>query len=174
MASGLSLLTFILREPGDVDAKMCRKLVEYMVEFVDGLVNDEGLPLQGILKGCTAIQEVITLAVGDSPRTNDETGLPIYSHPQTQASPIQEPETTYMTVTNLWQAVISLLQRMTHPMYVAQALLGNTPNRDTPVARLLSEALSMPWHAESSFSPWVPEALRPGGYGFKFDLTPPV
>ena len=60
---------------------------------------------------------------------------------------------------------------MTHPMYVTQALLGNTPNRDTAVARSLSEALSMPWEPESSFSPWVSEALQPGEYGFKFDLT---
>lgn len=56
-------------------------------------------------------------------------------------------------------------------MYVAQALLGNTPNRDTAVARSLSEALSIPWDAESSFSPWVPEALRPGSHGFKFNFT---
>lgn len=60
---------------------------------------------------------------------------------------------------------------MTHPMYVAQALLGNTPNRDTAVARSLSEALSIPWDAESSFSPWVPEALRPGSHGFEFNFT---
>lgn len=147
-------------------------MVEYMVEFVAGLVNDEALPLQGILKGCAAIQEVVTLAVGESPAMDVETGLPAYSHPQTQASPSQEPAVTLITGTNLTQAVLSLLQRMTHPMFVAQALLGNTPNRDMAVARLLSEALSMPWDAESSFSPWVPEALRPGVYGFKFDLTP--
>ena len=60
---------------------------------------------------------------------------------------------------------------MTHSMYVAQALLGNTLNRDMAVARSLSEALSIPWDAESEFSPWVPEALRPGGYGFKFELA---
>ena len=73
---------------------------------------------------------------------------------------------------NLPQAIFSHLQQMTHPMYVAQALLGNTPNRDAAVARLLSEALSMLWDAESSFSAWLSEALRPGVYGFKFDLTP--
>ena len=60
---------------------------------------------------------------------------------------------------------------MTHPMLVAQALLGNIPNRDTAAARSLSAALSMPWEAEAPFSPWVPAGLRPETYGFKYDLA---
>lgn len=86
LASGLALFALILREPSHAEANLTRELVRSMVQFVDDLVNDEALPLQGILTGCTAIQEVITNAVGENPSVNAETGLPTYSHPQTQAS----------------------------------------------------------------------------------------
>ena len=60
------------------------------------------------------------------------------------------------------------LENMTHPMLITQALLGNIQNRDTALARSLSAALSMPWDADSPFSPWVPVAQQPATYGFEY------
>ena len=66
-------------------------------------------------------------------------------------------------------ANIPKIKKMTHPMLVALALLGNIQNRDTALARSLSAALSMPWDADAPFSPWVPVAQQPATYGFKYD-----
>ena len=91
LASLLALSTFILRRLSQVEEKLCRKLVRSTVEFINNLVNREGLPFQAIQKGCTAIREVIANAAFESPRLDIKTGLPTYSHPQTQASSNREP-----------------------------------------------------------------------------------
>ncbi|SPO06380.1 uncharacterized protein DNG_09069 [Cephalotrichum gorgonifer] len=149
LATGLTLLAITLEEENPT-TRLHLAMINSLVEFAQSLVDEEGLDLHGILNGCKAIRQVATDALGETTSPDRTEQLLAYTLPQAQM-------------------VVSQLQQVTHPMYVAQALLGNIPNRDTATARMLSDSLGMPWDEESPFSPWVPEGFRPETHGFKFE-----
>jgi hypothetical protein len=53
------------------------------------------------------------------------------------------------------------------PMYLAQALIGNTPNRDTENTKKLTTIFEFGW-GEGDYGPFVPDSLIPAAYGFSF------
>lgn len=161
LAPGITFLTLILEDPTQVQARLNLQMIERLVQALEALVNDEDLDLGGVLKGCTAMQRVGTQAVsGDTHQEMPKALREIHTLVSSSTRHAKPTETNGLQ-----------LGGMTHPMFVAQALLGNMPNRDTEVARSLSAALSMPWEAEARFSPWVPTGMQPETYGFKYDLA---
>ena len=156
LASGLTFFARILEDPTQVQSPANLTMLGTLVQFIQSLVDKESLDLRGVLEGCTAMEEIARGAVNHSVDGD-------------VVRQIQALVSSYTrSAIGRVKAKRLKLQNMTHPMLVAQALLGNIPNRDTVLAKSLSSALSMPWDADAPFSPWVPVAQQPAMYGFEY------
>ncbi|KAH8589853.1 fungal-specific transcription factor domain-containing protein [Bisporella sp. PMI_857] len=147
VSASLTLLSTALNDPAIPEARLDLVALGWFVRFIGRMVNEEGCDLTHMLKGCLAIEKAVSAAVAN--RTED------WSQ-------------TVLLDDNA-NALSSLLSTATHPMYVAQGLMGNLPNLDAEIAHALAGILGTPWEESCSYGPFVPECLRPGSFGFMFD-----
>jgi hypothetical protein len=61
-----------------------------------------------------------------------------------------------------------ILPKCTHPMYLAQSLVGNLETPDHEEAKILADVMGVPFDPLSAWGPFAPEALRPDLHGFGY------
>ena len=89
VAPGITFLALILEDPTQVQARLNLKMLEILGDFVEALVEEEGLGLQGVLTGFRAMRRVATEAVEANP-----------------SAAMTEPTSSYpiCTLVSLWRA----------------------------------------------------------------------
>lgn len=148
----ITLLATVLHNPAASEALADLMMMRRFVQFLKGMVDREDCDLAGMMRGCSEMDKIATYAIECTKKT--------YQREGSAEDRLLDEQT---------QAVASWLRATTHPMYVAQCLIGNLSNRDEEIAHAFSDILGMPWEANSSYGPFVPDSLRPDQNGFKFD-----
>lgn len=66
LASGLTFFALILEDPTQGQSPAYLAVLGTLVQFIQSLVDKEGLELRGVLKGCTAMEGIARGAVNHS------------------------------------------------------------------------------------------------------------
>ena len=78
LSPGITFLALMLEDPTQVQARVNLKMLELLVQFADSLVDKEGLDLQDVLRGFTAMREVGRGAVNGDSRLSIEAASPTH------------------------------------------------------------------------------------------------
>ncbi|KXJ85569.1 hypothetical protein Micbo1qcDRAFT_221982 [Microdochium bolleyi] len=151
VAAALTLLDFLLNSPPgiatDVELIEDAKLVAQLEHHVRDTATAKGYPLDSLVAGCREASRLALLAAGD-PDLRPVDAILVYEY---RAYVVDK------------QKVRDTLSRVTHPIYVAQGLMGNLPTRDYLVARELAGLLlgedymtALPPHR----APFAPDILH--------------
>ncbi|KAJ9137160.1 Fungal specific transcription factor [Pleurostoma richardsiae] len=143
----ITLLANVLLCPYSPEARSDAKTIMSFVLFVEKMMKEEGCNLKNVLRGCFEMSKVANAAI-----VNAGTGA---------GSPAQGLSQTS-------EDVASLLKSLTHPMYLAQGLMGNLPNRDAEIVQEFSTALGFSSEEGNQYGCFVPTSLKPETYAFSF------
>ncbi|KAH6874359.1 fungal-specific transcription factor domain-containing protein [Thelonectria olida] len=144
----LTLLGRVLDDPAGAEAQCDLKAIRWFRQFIQKMVREEDCDLNQVLHGCIKMEEIASTAMADA---------------------VKEPSPD-LSLNERREAIASLLGAATHPMFIAQGLMGNLPNSDAEIARTLSGYLGLSWEENPSYGSFVPESLRPEAYGFVFKI----
>lgn len=157
LAASIALLAVICKEPTHAEAQGDLSLLSWFVGFLNRMVRDEGCDLERMRDGMSKFEKVAADAVGVALAS----AMPV--NPALWPLSIASGHTGNTIATLLTCSCY-------HPMYIAQALMGNTPNRDTEVAKQLAEILGLSW-SDTGYGPFVPDCVIPATYGFTYSSS---
>ncbi|KAG7127975.1 hypothetical protein HYQ45_012221 [Verticillium longisporum] len=120
----------------------------------DRFEREERCSLNRVLRSCATLQRTAQLVVQEA-HEGSAVESPLVITPGTpRSTPREDAETLH-----------SILRSATNPMYLAQGLLGNQPNRDQALYTKLAELLGCPAHENPTGIPLGSEVLWPPTYG---------
>ncbi|KAG7122356.1 ABC-transporter-regulating transcription factor like protein [Verticillium longisporum] len=150
----LVLITDILDEPATAQAIKLLQATRSFSRFLQRFEREERCSLNQVLRSCATLQRTAQLAVQEA-HEGSVVESPLVITPGTpRSTPREDAETLH-----------SILRSATNPMYLAQGLLGNQPNRDQALYTKLAELLGCPAHENPTGIPLGSEVLWPPTYG---------
>ncbi|KAK0639200.1 hypothetical protein B0T16DRAFT_462900 [Cercophora newfieldiana] len=153
LAASIALLAIVCKEPAHAEAHGDVELLGRFKGFLERMVSEEGCDLERMRDGVTKFEMVASDAVAVAIGTS---AMPV--------NPALWPLAMASGQTGKAMAILMTCSSYV-PMYLAQALIGNLPNRDTRNAKKLTDILEIPW-LEIGYGPFVPDSLIPATYGF--------
>ncbi|KAL6810243.1 fungal-specific transcription factor domain-containing protein [Trichoderma sp. SZMC 28015] len=162
ISAAIALLSGILNDTTSPDAHSDLIALDWLRQYVRGLVDDEGCDFASLLRGCNEMAKIAEQAV--SRPSMETTPRSVARHTTSYGIELSANK----AMDNNIQFIAAILRRATHPMWIAQGLMGNVSNCDLEVVQILSDFLGMPFEASSAYGPFVPDFLRPETYGFTF------
>jgi hypothetical protein len=151
----MTLLLYILESPEDPDAEADAELLRGFGREVTRMQNEGDFQISNLLQACLGLEQLANVSI--SQVQNHEGLLEAGAETSQNAFPHDAVQTFR-----------ELLSSATHPMYVAQALLTNVPNRDIELSQSIARILGVPLVESKPYGPLVPECVKPGTYGFGF------
>ncbi|KAG7107566.1 ABC-transporter-regulating transcription factor like protein [Verticillium longisporum] len=150
----LVLITGVLDEPATAQAIKLLQATRSFSRFLQRFEREERCSLNRVLRSCATLQRTAQLVVQEA-HEGSAVESPLVITPGTpRSTPREDAETLH-----------SILRSATNPMYLAQGLLGNQPNRDQALYTKLAELLGCPAHENPTGIPLGSEVLWPPTYG---------
>ncbi|KAK4039725.1 hypothetical protein C8A01DRAFT_36262 [Parachaetomium inaequale] len=152
----MTLLLYILEGPEDPDAEADAELLRGFGRQVKRMQNDGDFEMSNLLKAYLGLEQLANAAIS---QTRNDEALEAGAEPEPSQDAFPH---------NVVQRFKELLTSATHPMYLAQGLLTNLPNRDIDIYQSIARILGMPLVESDPYGPLVPGCTKPGTYGFGF------
>ncbi|KAL2119936.1 hypothetical protein VTJ04DRAFT_6897 [Mycothermus thermophilus] len=152
LSAALTLLLHVLERPSDPEAAGDVQLLATFRRQVAQMQSESDVQLQGLMKACSAIEGFAAAAVARA-RSGGVVPMEVLS-----SLPCSRETIAYVV-----ENILRVLQLCTHPLWLAQGLLTNLPNRDWENAQELSRLLGVPPNPARAggFGTLVPESLKP-------------
>ncbi|KAH6845744.1 hypothetical protein B0I37DRAFT_447587 [Chaetomium sp. MPI-CAGE-AT-0009] len=159
LSAAMTLLLYILECPEDRDAEADAELLRGFGREVTRMQDEGDCQISNLLQACLGLEQLANVSIS---QVQNDQGLEAGADPEPSQNAFLH---------DAVQTFRELLSSATHPMYVAQALLTNVPNRDIEISHSIARILGVPLVESEPYGPLVSECVKPGTYGFGFSAT---